>query len=97
MLGGSGRKKEKQAQPADRIKKPNPTMAGTAKSNPSAPFSNSRSGSEKDAEQRPSVRKQIREIKNERREKARTERTRSRIPQSQHKRPDKKKSKRKGR
>ena len=97
MLDRPDQKKQKQTQPADRANKPNPTMAGTAKSNPSAPSSNNRSGSERDVERRPSVRQQIRGIKDERWEKAGTERTHSRNPQSQHKRPDKKKKKRKGR
>ncbi len=97
MLKEPDRQKVKQVQPADAANRPNPTMAGTEKSNPSAPSSNSRSGSGEDAKHRPSVRQQIREIKDERRNQASKERTCSRTLQTQHKQSDKKKSKNKGR
>ena len=97
MLSRADQKKQKQIQPVDRANKANPTMAGMGKSNPSAPSLSNRSGFERDVERRPSVRRQIRDIKDERREKAGTERTRSRNRQQQHKRPNKKKNKRKGR
>ncbi|MCX6831706.1 MAG: PcfB family protein [candidate division Zixibacteria bacterium] len=70
MIKGSDQQKMRQAQPIDVGGRSNPTMAGTAKSNPSAPSSRNRGDSEKASEQRPSIRQQIREIRDERREKA---------------------------
>ena len=96
MLKEPKQQRARQTQPINRADRPNPTMAGTGKSNPSAPSSNSRSASEKDAEQRPSVRRQIKEIRDERRDKAGKEPVRSKARQTQHRQP-RKKNKNKGR
>jgi hypothetical protein len=84
------------SQPADTSSKPNPTMAGTGKSNPSALSSSNRNSIE-NAESRPSVRQQIREIKNERQGQTGKEHTKSKIQQTKHKQPQNKKNNSKGR
>ena len=79
----------------------NPTKARTEKSNPSAPFSNSKERSDAESFEpertRPSVRQQIKEIKDERREKAPQQPARDKTRQTTHKQPQKTKSKGKGR
>ncbi len=97
MLKEPKQKKVRQTQPVNMANRPNPTMAGTAKSNLSAPSSSSRSGFGKDDEKRPSVRQQIKEIRDERRDKAGLEHARSKTRQTQHRQPEKKKNKNKGR
>lgn len=74
MLGKPAPQKIEHKQPADITEKlANPTKARTEKSNPSAPFSNSKERSDAESFEpertRPSVRQQIREIKDERRDK----------------------------
>ena len=98
MLKEPNQQKKRQTQPIDLANKVNPTMAGMEKSSPSAPSSNSRNDFEKDVtKQRPSVRQQIKEIRNERQEKAVSGRTNEKTRQTQHKQPRKNKKKNKGR
>lgn len=102
MLGNPAPQKIEHKQPADITEKvANPTKARTEKSNPSAPFSNSKERSDAESFEpertRPSVRQQIKEIKDERREKAPQQPARDKTRQTTHKQPQKTKSKGKGR
>ena len=76
---------------------PNPMKAGTAKSSPSAPLSEHSAGIETDnsAEDRPSVKEQIRVIREERREKAEQGKSQPRHENDKgttHQQPEKQKS-----
>lgn len=73
-----------QVQPDGISGKLNPTMAGTERSNPFAPSSSSKDGFERDAEKRPSVRRQIKAIRDERRNTAGKEPVHSKKRQTQH-------------
>ena len=102
MLGNPAPQKIEHKQPADITEKvANPTKVRTEKSNPSAPFSNSKERSDAESFEpertRPSVRQQIKEIKDERREKAPQQPARDKTRQTTHKQPQKTKSKGKGR
>ena len=102
MLGNPAPQKTEHKQPADITEKmANPTKARTEKSNLSAPFSNSKersdAGSFEPERVRPSVRQQIREIKDGRREKITQQSARDKTRQTTHKQPQKTKSKGKGR
>lgn len=103
MLTEQEKPKTRQKQPANVANRPNPTMAGTVhkvsrkgKSNPSAPFSNSRKDIG-DTDSRSSVRQQIRDIKNERQRQAGGKPAQSKTRQSQHKQPAKKRNRSKAR
>lgn len=96
MLMEQEKPKTRQEQPANAANRPNPTMAGTGRSNPSAPFSNSRKDIG-DTDSRPSVRQQIKDIKAEQQRQASKQPAQSKTRQTQHKRPAKKRSKSKGR
>lgn len=88
-------------QPADVTEKANPTKARTERSSPSAPISNDnpqRGGEISVKEGRPSVRQQIKEMRQERQaQKAEKQPERGRTQQPVHKQPTKKKSKSKER
>ncbi len=98
MLGNPAPQKTEHKQPIDiTANASNPTKARTERSNPSAPSSNSkeRSDAENTIDDRPSVRQQIKEIKNERREKTPQQPSRDKTRQTTHKQPQKTKSKEK--
>ena len=102
MLGKPAPQKIEHKQPADITEKlANPTKARTEKSNPSAPFSNSKERSDAESFEpertRPSVRQQIREIKDERRDKITQQPARDKTRQTTHKQPQKNKYRGKGR
>lgn len=102
ILGNPAPQKTEHKQPANITEKvANPTKARTERSNPSAPLSSSKersdAGSFEPERTRPSVRQQIKEIKDERREKATQQPARDKTRQTTHKQPQKTKSKGKGR
>ncbi len=101
ILGESAPQKTEHKQPIDIAEKmANPTKARAEKSNPSAPFSNSKersdAGSFEPERARPSVRQQIKEIKDERREKITQQPARDKTRQTTHKQPQKNKYRGKG-
>lgn len=88
--------------PADITEKvANPTKARTEKSNPSAPFSNSKERSDAESFEpertRPYVRQQIQEIKAERQTEKQKQPARDKTRQTTHKQPQKNKYREKGR
>ena len=102
ILGKSAPQKTEHKPPADITEKvANPTKARTEKSNLSAPFSNSKERSDAESFEpertRPSVRQQIREIKDERRDKITQQPARDKTRQTTHKQPQKNKYRGKGR
>lgn len=102
ILGKPAPQKTEHKPPADITEKvANPTKARTERSNPSAPFSNSKERSDAESFEsertRPSVRQQIKEIKDERREKIAQQPARDKTRQTTHKQPQKNKYREKGR
>ena len=96
ILGKPAPQKTEHKPPADITEKvANPTKARTERSNPSAPFSNSKERSDAESFEsertRPSVRQQIKEIKDERREKIAQQPARDKTRQTTHKQPQKNK------
>ena len=102
MLGKPAPQKIEHKQPADITEKlANPTKARTEKSNPSAPFSNSKERFDAESFEpertRPSVRQQIQEIKAERQTEKQKQPARDKTRQTTHKQPQKNKYREKGR
>lgn len=102
ILGKPAPQKTEHKPPADITEKvANPTKARTEKSNPSAPFSNSKERSDAESFEpertRPSVRQQIQEIKAERQTEKQKQPARDKTRQTTHKQPQKNKYREKGR
>ena len=102
ILGKPAPQKTEHKPPADITEKvANPTKARTEKSNPSAPFSNSKERSDAESFEpertRPYVRQQIQEIKAERQTEKQKQPARDKTRQTTHKQPQKNKYREKGR
>lgn len=101
ILGKPAPQKTEHKPPADITEKvANPTKARTEKSNPSAPFSNSKERSDAESFEpertRPYVRQQIQEIKAERQTEKQKQPARDKTRQTTHKQPQKNKYREKG-